>query len=86
MSRADGIHIKRVQRQHSSVVVGLPAALRFALGIKAGDYVVFSQHQGTGVVEMTKFCKEVHAHGRDTAGADRKVEIRGTRAQVGAPK
>lgn len=67
MSKLDGIHIQRVQKQHSSAVVVIPKLVRIALDIKAGDYLVFACHSVNNVVEISKFQKEVtkHVHHKD---------------------
>lgn len=58
MPKVDGVNIQRVQRQHSSAVVVIPIAVRRALEIEIGDYIIFSSHSGTGVVEFSKFKQE----------------------------
>ncbi len=72
MPRLEFISVRRTQRQHSSINVVIPKAVRVALGIKAGDYVVFSSHPGTGTVEFTKFVPKGKNHGRDSRDSGRK--------------
>jgi len=73
----EGINITRTQRQHSSVVTVIPIAVRHALGIKAGDFVVFTSHPRTGVVELHKFDPKEVSRGRDKTDSDRKAKGRG---------
>jgi len=72
MAQLEGINIQRTQRQHSSVVVVIPTAVKRALGIKAGDYVIFSSHPMTGVVEFMKFRREAQNHAGDNSNTDRE--------------
>jgi len=65
-AKLEGIHIQRAQRQHSSVVVVIPKAVRAALDLAAGDYLVFTSHPNTGVAEMSKFVPGGKNRGRDT--------------------
>ncbi|MBA7681719.1 hypothetical protein ES703_90059 [subsurface metagenome] len=84
MTRAkDGIDIKKVQKQHSSAIVVIPLAVRFALDIHAGDYLVFASHQGTRVVEMTKLNTEEYAHARSKTDPAQQAGTRRTCAPVG---
>jgi len=76
MAQLEGLHIQRTQRQHSSVVVVIPIAVRRTLGIKAGDYVIFTGHPGTGVVELVKFRKEAQNHAGDNSNPDREDHSR----------
>ncbi|MBA7665262.1 hypothetical protein ES703_73332 [subsurface metagenome] len=73
MPRLEGMHIHRTQRQHSSVVVTIPKAVRDVLDLKAGDYVVFTSHPGTNVTELRKFSSEVHTHGRNYSSPGREA-------------
>ena len=72
MPKLDGVHIQRVQKQHSSTIVVIPVLVRRALGIQAGDYVVFVSHSDTGVVELTKFIPGDKQNARDNTDPDRK--------------
>ncbi|MBA7563123.1 hypothetical protein ES708_04776 [subsurface metagenome] len=72
MPRLEFVNVRRTQRQHSSINVVIPKAVRVALGIKAGDYVVFSSHPGTNAVEFTKFIPKGKKHGRDSRDSGRK--------------
>ncbi len=72
MPSLEGINVKRTQRQHSSIIVVIPKVVRVALGIKAGDYVVFSSHPGDNAVEFTKFVPKGKNHGRDKANSSRE--------------
>ncbi|MBA7612284.1 hypothetical protein ES703_19520 [subsurface metagenome] len=83
MAMLEGINIQRAQRQHSSVVVVIPILVRRALGIKAGDYVVFTSHPGTGVVEMSKFVSGDKNHEKNRGNSDRENRGGGARAQSG---
>ncbi len=76
MARLDGIHIQRVQKQHSSAVVVIPKLVSKALDIKPGDYVIFTSHSGNNVVEISKFSKEVNQRGKNKVNPDRKVKGR----------
>lgn len=75
-AQLEGIHIQRVQRQHSSAVVVIPILVRRSLGIKAGDYVVFTSHSSTGTVEMSKFVPGDKNHGKDSGDTDRENRSR----------
>ncbi len=46
--------IKRVHRQHHSLVLVVPVALRSLLGIHSGDYVYFSWVRGKKTVRFGK--------------------------------
>ncbi len=65
-AKLEGIHIQRAQRQHSSVIVVIPTLVRRALGIIAGDYVVFASHPGSGVVELSKFVPGGKENGKNS--------------------
>lgn len=74
MAQLEGIHIQRTQKQHSSVVVVIPIAVRKALGIVKGDFIIFASHRNNGVVEISKFHpKEVSIDG-NKINPDRKAE------------
>ncbi|MBA7557901.1 hypothetical protein ES705_50681 [subsurface metagenome] len=49
---------------HSSVIVVIPYLVRRALGIKAGDYIVFNGHKGHNIVELMKWDKKGVRSGR----------------------
>ncbi|MBA7582012.1 hypothetical protein ES708_23931 [subsurface metagenome] len=59
--------VKRVFRQHSSLVIVLPLYLRKLLKIKQGDHVVFQieDDQGKQVI-FSKLDLGVPDHGRDS--------------------
>lgn len=46
--------IKRVHRQHNSLAMVVPIAVRRLLGIKAGDYVYYSWVRGRKTVTFGK--------------------------------
>lgn len=72
MELLEGINIQRTQRQHSSVVVVIPVAVRRCLGINAGDYVIFASHPGSGVVVFKKFESKEIKHGGNQTNPDRE--------------
>lgn len=72
MPKLDGIHIQKAQKQHSSVVVVIPILVRRALGIKAGDHIVFTSHSNNHVVEMSKFIPGGKQNGKCNRRSGRK--------------
>lgn len=74
MAVLEGINIQRTQKQHSSVVVVIPIAVRRCLGIHSGDFVIFTSHPGTGVVEFKRFEPKEASLGRNKVNTDRKAE------------
>lgn len=64
MAKIDGINIQRIQRQHSSLLVVIPIAVRRVLGLRVKDYIVFHSHPGTNVVEFSKFEPGDKNHGK----------------------
>jgi len=73
MPTLEGVHIQRVQKQHSSTIVVIPKLVRRALDIQAGDYLIFRSHPGENIVELVKFIPGEKQNGRDTANPDRKA-------------
>lgn len=47
--------IAKVYRQHASLVVAVPKPVCIALGMKQGDYAVFTWHQVEGRFAFEKF-------------------------------
>ncbi|MBA7674186.1 hypothetical protein ES703_82393 [subsurface metagenome] len=82
MPKIEGIHIRRVRRQHSSVVVVIPVLVRRALGIKAGDYVIFNGHKGDNIVELMKWEKKGVRSARRKKHSSRKNKGRRPRAKA----
>lgn len=72
MATLEGINIQKVHKQHSSLVVIVPKAVRKALSITAGSYVIFCSHPGTNIVEFSKFVSGDRKNGRDSRDSDRK--------------
>ena len=66
-------YIAKVFRQHNSLVIVVPGVVCVALGIKAGQHVVFAWTMKDGDFKFTKF-KPVGAkderHGTDTDKPD----------------
>jgi len=58
--------IKRVYRQHASLVVVVPMYLRRAWGLKAGDYLIFEKPRAGHTVLLRKF------EGKKSRGRKRK--------------
>jgi len=56
--------IKRVHRQHNSLVMVVPVAVRSLLGIEKGDHVFFSWKRGRKTVRFGK----VHIHKESPSG------------------
>lgn len=57
--------LKRVYRQHHSLVVTLPMVVREGLEIKEGDYVEFSYKPGGKRLTLKKFPVGGKRNGRD---------------------
>lgn len=57
--------VKRIYRQHNSVVVVVPVAVREALGLKKGDYVSFSWDEGATACTLAKVEPREVDHGED---------------------
>lgn len=72
MSQLEGIHIQKVHKQHTTLVVTVPIAVRKALDITAGSHVIFASHPGTKVVEFSKFELKGTRHDRGKGSSDRK--------------
>jgi len=82
MTQRDEI-IKRVHRQHNSLAMVVPVALRSLLGIKAGDYVYFSWVRGRKSVRFGKVDLNKELKNGRTKRAVRKNRGRGIRAARG---
>jgi len=76
--QVDGVIIQRVRAQHGSLLVVVPIAIRRALELKVGDYLVFNGHSDQGVVELSKFKRRGDTHARLTRNSNRKVKGRRT--------
>jgi len=50
--------IAKVYRQHRSLVIAVPKAVCIALGLKAGQHMVFTWHQSEGKFKFGKFRPE----------------------------
>ncbi len=59
--------VKRVFRQHRSLVVVVPMYLRKAWDLKAGDYIVFEKPRAGSTAFLRKF-EGSKAHGRRGKG------------------
>lgn len=74
--------IKRVHRQHNSLLIVVPVAVRSLLGIQNGDYVYFSWVRGRKNVTFGKVVlKKGRSNGSkkhtDTRTAGRRVRAKG---------
>ena len=58
-------YIKRVFRQHGSLVVTLPIAVKKNLSIERGDYVVFEVNHGRKSVKFYRWRRGVPKHRSD---------------------
>ncbi|MBA7539098.1 hypothetical protein ES705_31376 [subsurface metagenome] len=62
--------VKRVYRQHSSLLIVLPLYLRRSLGIQKGDYVLFRiEDDGDKRVTFSKLDLKGAEHGRDSGNS-----------------
>lgn len=55
---AESYFIAKVYRQHNSLVIAVPKTVCIALGLKAGQHMVFTWKQSEGKFEFEKFKPE----------------------------
>ena len=63
--------IAKVYRQHRSLVIAVPKAVCIALGLKAGQYMVFTWQQSEGKFKFSKFVPEGAIDAEHRADSDR---------------
>ena len=66
------MHIVRLHRQHSSVVMTVPKIVCKNLELCAGDYVILADSTENKVVGMRKFDPEAIKNAGNNRGSDRK--------------
>jgi len=69
---AEEYFIAKVYRQHNSLVITVPQPVVIALGLKAGQHMVFTWQQSEGKFKFTKFKPEGAQDGRGEGSSDRK--------------
>lgn len=62
---AEQYFIAKVYKQHRSLCVAVPKAVCVALGIRAGQYMVFSWSQAEGKFKFNKFVPDGEIDERD---------------------
>ena len=69
---AEDYFIAKVYRQHRSLCVAVPRPVCIAMGIKAGQYMIFSWNQGDGRFNLKKFIPPGAKDGKDERNPDRE--------------
>ena len=64
--------IAKVYRQHNSLVIAVPRPVCIALGLKAGQHMVFTWLQSEGKFKFAKFIPEGALDERARTDSDRK--------------
>lgn len=64
--------IAKVYRQHNSLVIAVPRPVCIALGLKAGQHMVFTWLQSEGKFKFAKFIPEGAKDERARTDSDRK--------------
>jgi len=63
--------IAKVYRQHRSLVIAVPKPVCIALGLTAGQYIVFTWQQSEGKFKFSKFVPEGAIDARDNGSSDK---------------
>lgn len=69
---SDNYFIAKVYRQHNSLVIAVPKPVCIALGLKAGQHMVFTWQQSEGKFNFKKFKPEGAKDVADSRDTDRK--------------
>ena len=69
---SENYFIAKVYKQHSSLVIAVPQAVCIALGLKRGDYMVFTWQQTEGKFKFSKFRPEGAKDVGDSRNPDRE--------------
>jgi len=67
---ASGVFIKKIFKQHHSLVMVIPPAIARGLGVKRGDYVVLRPFADPLCVELFKWARESESKNADCGRGD----------------
>ena len=70
--------IAKVYKQHRSLCIAIPKAVCIALGLEAGQHMVFTWHRDDGKFRFSKFIPAGAKDGEDNSDSDTGDKGRGT--------
>ena len=65
-------YVTKAQRQHGTTVTSVPLAVKQALGLKQGDYLMWQVDIGSTFVQLSKVVTGGKNHGTDSRNTHRE--------------